>query len=331
MLKMAVLVSGGGTNLQAIIDSIANGTITNAEISVVISNNANAYALERAKKHGIEARCISPKQYETREAFNEALLAAIHESFDLSRCLEFTVEGGRPDTLDREKLQVIKNGGATRISINPQTMADDVLENVGRKHTSAQTLEAFHQAREVGFEDINMDLIAGLPGDTAEKFAASLSQVLALHPSNVTVHTLALKKGANLFQNRTALPSREAVGQMLHDAEQALRACGFEPYYLYRQKYMSGSFENTGWCKPGFTGWYNIYMMEELHTILSLGGGGMNKINLPAGQLERFHNPKSPQDYIARIDTILQQKDEIFEILHRLAQQPPAPIEEECE
>ena len=261
----------------------------------------------------------------------QALLTAIHESFDLSRCLEFTVEGGRPDTLDREKLQVIKNGGATRISINPQTMADDVLENVGRKHTSAQTLEAFHQAREVGFEDINMDLIAGLPGDTAEKFAASLSQVLALRPSNVTVHTLALKKGANLFQNRTALPSREAVGQMLHDAEQALRACGFEPYYLYRQKYMSGSFENTGWCKPGFTGWYNIYMMEELHTILSLGGGGMNKINLPAGQLERFHNPKSPQDYIARIDTILQQKDEIFEILHRLAQQPPAPIEEECE
>ena len=261
----------------------------------------------------------------------QALLTAIHESFDLSRCLEFTVEGGRPDTLDREKLQVIKNGGATRISINPQTMADDVLENVGRKHTSAQTLEAFHQAREVGFEDINMDLIAGLPGDTAEKFAASLSQVLALRPSNVTVHTLALKKGANLFQNRTALPSREAVGQMLHDAEQALRAGGFEPYYLDRQKYRSGSFENTGWCKPGFTGWYTIYMMEELHTSLSLGGGGMNKINLPAGQLERFHNPKSPQDYIARIDTILQQKDEIFEILHRLAQQPPAPIEEECE
>ena len=259
------------------------------------------------------------------------LLEAVNTHFYLSRCLEFTVEGGRPDTLDFEKLCVIKNGGATRISINPPTMADDVLENVGRKHTSAQTLEAFHQAREVGFEDINMDLIAGLPGDTAEKFAASLSQVLALRPSNVTVHTLALKKGANLFQNRTALPSREAVGQMLHDAEQALRAGGFEPYYLYRQKYMSGSFENTGWCKPGFTGWYNIYMMEELHTILSLGGGGMNKINLPAGQLERFHNPKSPQDYIARIDTILQQKDEIFEILHRLAQQPPAPIEEECE
>ena len=116
---------------------------------------------------------------------------------------------------------------------------------------------------------------------------------------------------------------------MLSGAETSLRAHSFVPYYLYRQKYMSGSFENTGWCRPGFTGWYNIYMMEELHTILSLGGG-MNKINLPAGQLERFHNPKSPQDYIARIDTILHQKDEIFEILHKLAQQP-APNEEECE
>ena len=261
----------------------------------------------------------------------KALLASINESFDLTRCLEFTVEGGRPDTLDEEKLQVIFDGGATRISINPQTMADDVLENVGRRHTSAQTVHAFQLARAVGFQDINMDLIAGLPGDTPGKFADSLSRVLALGPSNVTVHTLALKKGANLFQNRTALPSNEDVAQMLRGAEEALRAAQFEPYYLYRQKYMSGSFENTGWCRPGFTGWYNIYMMEELHTILSLGGGGMNKINLPAGQLERFHNPKSPQDYIARIDTILQQKDEIFELLHRLAHETPAQDQEECE
>ena len=258
------------------------------------------------------------------------LLAAINDSFDLSRCLEFTVEGGRPDTLDEEKLRVIHDGGATRISINPQTMADDVLAAVGRKHTATQTVEAFHQARTVGFEDINMDLITGLPEDTPEKFADSLSQVLALNPSNVTVHTLALKKGANLFQNRTVLPTNEDVSQMLSGAETSLRAHSFVPYYLYRQKYMSGSFENTGWCRPGFTGWYNIYMMEELHTILSLGGGGMNKINLPAGQLERFHNPKSPQDYIARIDTILHQKNEIFEILRKLAQQP-APNEEECE
>ena len=261
----------------------------------------------------------------------KALLDVINKSFDLSRCLEFTVEGGRPDTLDEEKLQVIFDGGATRISINPQTMADDVLETVGRHHTAAQTVEAFRQAKAVGFRDINMDLIAGLPGDTPEKFAASLSQVLALGPSNVTVHTLALKKGANLFQNRTPLPSNDDVARMLTGAEAALRAQDFAPYYLYRQKYMSGSFENTGWCRPGFTGLYNIYMMEELHTILSLGGGGMNKINLPAGQLERWHNPKSPQDYIARIETILRQKDEMFEILHRLAQETSAQDQEECE
>ena len=243
------------------------------------------------------------------------LLDAINRNFDLSRCLEFTVEGGRPDTLDPQKLCVIKDGGATRISINPQTMADDVLAAVGRKHTAAQTVEAFRQARAVGFEDINMDLIAGLPEDTPEKFADSLSQVLALNPSNVTVHTLALKKGADLFQRRVALPSQADVARMLEDAERALRADGFAPYYLYRQKYMSGSFENVGWCKPGYTGLYNIYMMEELHSILSLGGGGMNKINLPEEKLARYHNPKYPQDYIQRIDTILRQKDEIFALL----------------
>lgn len=248
----------------------------------------------------------------------ERLLAAVNTHFDLSRCLEFTVEGGRPDTLDAQKLRVIRAGGATRISINPQTMSDSVLKAVGRRHTAAQTVEAFEQAREAGFDDINMDLIAGLPGDTPESFADSVRKVLALAPSNVTVHTLALKKGADLFQRRVALPAPEDVARMLADAEQQLRGGGFAPYYLYRQKYMSGSFENVGWCRPGYTGWYNIYMMEELHTILSLGGGGMNKINLPAGALERFHNPKYPQDYIQRIDTILQQKDEIFTLLDTL-------------
>ena len=243
------------------------------------------------------------------------LLAAIRAHFDLSRCLEFTVEGGRPDTLDLEKLRAIRAGGATRMSINPQTMSDSVLRAIGRRHTAAETVEAFHQAVEAGFDDVNMDLIAGLPGDTPESFARSVREVLALGPSNVTVHTLALKKGADLFQKRAQLPSREEVSQMLTDSAQQLREAGFEPYYLYRQKYMSGSFENVGWCRAGYTGYYNIYMMEELHTILSLGGGGMNKISLPAGALERFHNPKYPQDYIERIDTILRQKDEIFALL----------------
>ena len=245
------------------------------------------------------------------------LLDTIRGSFDLSRCLEFTVEGGRPDTLDLEKLKAIRAGGATRMSINPQTMSDSVLRAIGRQHTAAQTVAAFRLAQEAGFDDINMDLIAGLPGDTPESFAASVDQVLALGPSNVTVHTLALKKGADLFQKRVTLPTRADVAEMLSASERQLREAAFEPYYLYRQKYMSGSFENVGWCRAGYTGYYNIYMMEELHSILSLGGGGMNKINLPAGALERFHNPKYPQDYIQRIDDILRQKDEIFRLLEQ--------------
>ncbi len=252
------------------------------------------------------------------------LLDAIGTHFDLSRSLEFTVEGGRPDTLDLAKLRAIRAGGATRISINPQTMSDSVLRAIGRRHTAAETVEAFRMAREAGFDDINMDLIAGLPGDTPASFSETVQQVLALEPSNVTVHTLALKKGADLFQRRVTLPTREDVAQMLAASGRQLRAAAFEPYYLYRQKYMSGSFENVGWCRTGYTGYYNIYMMEELHSILSLGGGGMNKINLPAGALERFHNPKYPQDYIQRIDTVLRQKDEIFALLEKTRAPRPA-------
>ena len=210
------------------------------------------------------------------------------------------------------------------MSINPQTMSDSVLRAIGRRHTAAETVEAFRMAREAGFDDINMDLIAGLPGDTPASFSETVRQVLALEPSNVTVHTLALKKGADLFQRRVTLPTREDVAQMLDASGRQLRAAALEPYYLYRQKYMSGSFENVGWCRAGYTGYYNIYMMEELHSILSLGGGGMNKINLPAGALERFHNPKYPQDYIQRIDTVLRQKDEIFALLEQTRAPRPA-------
>lgn len=245
------------------------------------------------------------------------LMDAIRTHFDLSGLIEYTVEGGRPDTLDDEKLRVLREGGCDRVSINPQTMNDAVLRAVGRRHTAAQTVEAFKAARRVGFDGINMDLIAGLPGDTPESFAASLDAVLALAPSNVTVHTLALKRGAELAMRQLALPSAEDVRQMLQYAERALRERGYAPYYLYRQKYMSGSFENVGWCKPGYAGLYNIYMMEELHSILSLGGGAMTKINLPDGTLERFHNPKFPQQYLARLDDVLAQKAQAFALLNR--------------
>jgi len=243
------------------------------------------------------------------------LLDRIYGSFDLSRCLEFTVEGGRPDTLDFEKLQMIRAHGADRMSINPQTMDDAVLRACGRPHTGADVAARYEDAKKAGFDSINMDLIAGLPEDSFEGFKRSLDQVAALNPANITVHTLALKKGADLFEKRVNLPSYEEVAKMVDYATKTLYLQGYKPYYLYRQKYMSGSFENVGWAKEGKDCLYNIYMMEELHTILSLRGGGMNKVNLPDGTLQRFHNPKFPRQYIDQIGDVLRQKDELFALL----------------
>ena len=243
------------------------------------------------------------------------LLDTIRGSFDLSRCIEFTVEGGRPDTLDAEKLRTIYEHGADRMSINPQTMEDHVLRACGRPHKAADVVRAYHEAVDAGFKAINMDLIAGLPKDDYDGFCRSLDAVAALDPANITVHTLALKKGADLFEKRESLPSAEEVTRMVDYANETLRSLGYKPYYLYRQKYMSGSFENVGWSRDGLDCLYNIYMMEEVHTILSLGGGGMNKVNFPDGSLKRFHNPKFPEQYIEMLDEVLRQKEEMFTLL----------------
>ena len=243
------------------------------------------------------------------------LMDAIAAAFDLSNCLEFTVEGGRPDTLDEEKLRAIRVHGANRMSINPQTMEDSVLRACGRPHKAGDIVRAYHQAVAAGFDAINMDWIAGLPEDTVEGFCRSLDAVAALNPSNITVHTLALKKGADLFEKRGSLPTAEEVTEMVAYANKTLSALGYKPYYLYRQKYMSGSFENVGWSRDGMDCLYNIYMMEEVHSILSLGGGGMNKVNLPDGHLQRFHNPKFPEQYIELLPRVLEQKKELFELL----------------
>ena len=243
------------------------------------------------------------------------LMDAVSASFDLSRLIEWTVEGGRPDTLDDEKLSAMRAHGADRMSINPQSMIDAVLKASGRPHRSADILRSYDQAVRAGFENINMDLIAGLPGDSYEGFCQSLDQVAALNPSNITVHTLALKKGADLFEKRVSLPAAEEVARMVAYANEKLSALGYKPYYLYRQKYMSGSFENVGWSRDDRDCLYNIYMMEEVHTILSLGGGGMNKVNFPDGSLRRFHNPKFPEQYIEMIDSVLTQKREMFELM----------------
>ena len=244
-----------------------------------------------------------------------ALMDAIREHFDLSRCIEFTVEGGRPDTLDAEKLRTIYAHGADRMSINPQTMEDHVLRACGRPHKAADVVRAYHQAVDAGFKAINMDLIAGLPQDSVDGFRRSLDAVAALNPSNITVHTLALKKGADLFEKRVSLPTPEDVTEMVAYANETLSGLNFKPYYLYRQKYMSGSFENVGWSRDGLDCLYNIYMMEEVHTILSLGGGGMNKVNFPDGSLKRFHNPKFPEQYIEMIEDVCKQKAEMFDLM----------------
>ena len=246
------------------------------------------------------------------------LMAAVREHIDLGRCIEYTVEGGRPDTLSPEKLEIIRSMGADRISINPQTMMDSVLKACGRPHTAEDVRRVFQQAREVGFRDINMDLIAGLPEDTLEGFRRSLDELIAMAPANITVHTLALKKGADLFESRGSLPSREEVAQMLTYSRQQLTKAQYQPYYLYRQKYMSGNYENIGWSRDNRDCLYNIYMMEELHPIVSLGGGGMSKVNLPGGKLERFHNPKFPEQYIEQFHKVLEQKQTLCDLLKKL-------------
>ena len=242
----------------------------------------------------------------------ERLFSSARAHLPLETCVEYTVEAGRPDTITREKLEVLRDQGVERISINPQTLEDEVLAAIGRKHSAQDILDAYALAREVGFDSINMDLIAGLPRDSFEGFRRSLEGVLALRPENVTVHTLALKKGSRLMEEGGALPGGEETARMLDFSRDTLREAGFLPYYLYRQKYMSGSLENVGWCLPGKESVYNIIMMEELQTVVSIGGGGVTKlVDRKNGRIVRLPNPKYPHDYLSSRDKILAQKDEI--------------------
>ena len=244
----------------------------------------------------------------------DRLMGELAEHIDLSACTEYTVEAGRPDTITAEKLAVLRRRGCGRVSVNPQSMSDAVLAAMGRAHRAADILGAFALVRESGIGCVNMDLIAGLPGDSADGFRASLDQVLELAPENVTVHTLALKKGSRLMEGETPLPPGEDVAAMLDYAWAALRESGQIPYYLYRQKYMSGSFENVGWCLPGTESLYNICMMEELHTIVSLGGGGVTKlVDRNTGYITRIANAKYPQEYIQKIDAICADKARVAE------------------
>ena len=248
----------------------------------------------------------------------DRLCTKLEECFDLRNVREYTVEAGRPDTISEDKLEVLKAHGVTRVSVNPQTMSDSVLEAIGRRHTAQDIVDALDKVRRVGGMEVNMDLIAGLTSDTLEGFEDTLNKVLDLEPENITVHTLALKKGSRITLEGSALPSDAEVGRMLDIAGEKLRENGYSPYYLYRQKFMSGGFENVGWAKKGTINLYNICIMEELCSIIALGGGGSTKlISSGAGKNIRIFDPKYPNEYINGIEKICRDKQSIIDFFSK--------------
>ncbi|HCA05366.1 MAG TPA: coproporphyrinogen dehydrogenase HemZ [Ruminococcaceae bacterium] len=242
------------------------------------------------------------------------VLNTVNTCFDMSRCREFTVEAGRPDTIDSEKLNALKEYKVGRISINPQTLNPQTLQNIGRKHTVEDFYRAFELARACGFDNINTDLIAGLPGDSAESFKHSLDEILRLKAESITVHTLCVKRASRLTTEGVTLNKDDAcrAREMLEYAQGRLTAEGFLPYYLYRQTRMVGNLENVGWAKPGSESYYNAYVMDETHTILGCGSGAVTKLKNPnSGYLERIFNFKYPYEYIDRFEELIKRKDSI--------------------
>jgi len=239
------------------------------------------------------------------------ILTAIENSFDLSGLREYTVEAGRPDTFSKQKIEMMTAFGVTRICINPQSMNSEILENIGRKHSPQDVYDAVDMMK-LTDAVMNLDVIAGLPGDTSEGFKNTLDEVIAFNPENLTVHTLSLKKGSRIMLEETPLPSDKCVEEMLNYASKRLRESGYQPYYLYRQKYISGGFENVGWCLSGYECIYNICMMEELTTVLAVGGGGVTKLVSQDNRIERVFNAKYPREYLMLTDKLDKKYKEIL-------------------
>lgn len=246
----------------------------------------------------------------------DTVLRTVNKSFDMSTCREFTVEAGRPDTIDSAKLFALKENKVDRISINPQTTNDEVLKTIGRKHTAQQFFDAFELARKCGFDNINTDLIAGLPTDTPESFKNSLDSIVKLNAECITVHTLCMKRASRLTTEGVTLDLQQArdAREMLAYTQNILGQNGYIPYYMYRQSRMVGNLENVGWSKRGFESLYNVYVMDETHTILACGSGGVTKLkrNNP-DYLERIFNFKYPYEYIDRFDELIQRKSGIMQ------------------
>lgn len=246
----------------------------------------------------------------------DTVLGTVNKSFDMSTCREFTVEAGRPDTIDIAKLFALKENKVDRISINPQTVNDEVLKTIGRKHTAQQFFDAFELARKCGFDNINTDLIAGLPTDTPESFKNSLDSIVRLNAECITVHTLCMKRASRLTTEGVTLDLQQArdAREMLAYTQNILGQNEYIPYYMYRQSRMVGNLENVGWSKKGFESLYNVYVMDETHTILACGSGGVTKLkrNNP-DYLERIFNFKYPYEYIDRFDELIQRKSGIMQ------------------
>ena len=246
-----------------------------------------------------------------------AMISQMEESFDLSHCKEFTVEAGRPDTITQEKLKTLKQHKVDRISINPQTMNQETLRLIGRAHTPEQIREAVFMAREAGFDCINMDVIAGLPGESLQDFQYTMEEVEKLSPENTTVHTMSIKRSSRLHEylKDYQLTTPEVAASMVDFSQAFLKEKGKHPYYMYRQKNQLGNLENVGFSKEGYDSLYNIYIMEEIQTILALGCGGVTKtVNRDTNRIERIFNVKEPQDYLLRLDEMLARKQHVFEI-----------------
>ncbi len=245
----------------------------------------------------------------------DALLSKTEELFDLSTVCEYTVEAGRPDSITRDKLSVLKQHGISRISINPQTMKQETLELIGRRHTVDMTRETYKLAREMGFDNINMDLIIGLPGETLSDVHMTMEEIKRLSPDSLTVHSLAVKRAARLNRMWDTYAPLGMVNtqEMIGLAEECAREMGLLPYYLYRQKNMAGNFENVGYAAPGRECLYNVLMMEEKQTIAACGAGTTTKVLFPGDRIERAENVKDVAQYIDRIDEMIGRKRKLLE------------------
>lgn len=245
----------------------------------------------------------------------DRVLSFFEEHFDTTGLKEYTIEAGRPDSITRDKLLIMKKHGVDRISINPQTMNDDTLKLIGRHHTVEQIKEAFTLARECGFDNINMDLIIGLPGETREHIERTMREVALLAPDSLTVHSLAIKRAArlNIFWEKYKDYAMVNTDDIINMTADCAAAMGMEPYYLYRQKNMAGNFENVGYSKPGREGIYNILIMEEKQTIMAVGAGASTKVVFPEeNRIERVENVKDVTTYIENIDEMIDRKRRFF-------------------